>query len=524
MATEEMTGNRDTAGGLAIVLLVLPMALVVGFFSGDSFALGAVATAGMLAVFAFAVVPVSVPLKIAFMVLALTFLQKSFGYARVESVRGLNAGNVLIGGAVLFWAYRGLKTGRWYRSSPIDAWLLATVILVPVTSIVLTSASGRIPGYSIGSEGSFYKQWITAYIYYFILSQCVETRREAKHLVFLVLGLVAVAVLDDLPHALRFSSWHESRSEGFLQEANHYAALLTMTSPYLFLVLFLRKDLIWGRILVMGILGGLALSLLATYSRSGYIAFVLSLFGSAVVAWVGTRRFPVGIPVLVLAGALFVPIAAVPQVVDYVRERFEVQTYKRAKRKSYGQYSTMNQYSGDRLEIWKGAVAMARERPIFGVGFHAFETQLPKHHARGVSNYPHNVLLGGLAEGGVIWLCCLAMLFWTLIRFLYQNWKITLAEKDAWGQIVCGGAVVCFVIMLWTSMTLDFFHPGPKTIAFWVLMAAALRYGFLPPEPSRSTAAARSPESGPPLAPARPQGSAAWTSNSSTSSNGPLGS
>jgi O-antigen ligase len=227
---------------------------------------------------------------------------------------------------------------------------------------------------------------------------------------------------------------------------------------------------------------------------------------------VGTRRFPVGIPLLVMGGALLVPIAAVPQVVDYVRERFEVQTYKRAKRKSYGQYSTLNQYSGDRLEIWKGAVAMARERPVFGVGFHAFESELPKYHIGRKANYPHNVFLGSLAEGGVIWLSCQVMLLWALIRFLYQNWKITLAEKDAWGQIVCGGAVVCFGIMLWTAMTLDFFHPGPKNTAFWVLMAGAVRYGFLPPEPARS------------LEPVGVPGGAVWTSNSSTSSNGPSGS
>ena len=96
--------------------------------------------------------------------------------------------------------------------------------------------------------------------------------------------------------------------------------------------------------------------------------------------------------------------------------------------------------------------------------------------------YPHNHWLGTLAEGGVLWLTAMVVFFFQVFRTVYQNWKITLADRDVWGQVICGGAVASFVVMMWASITQAFHDASPKTTLFWLLMAGAVKYAILPPD------------------------------------------
>jgi O-antigen ligase len=178
--------------------------------------------------------------------------------------------------------------------------------------------------------------------------------------------------------------------------------------------------------------------------------------------------------------------------------------YKTARRKSYTEAKLLNQYSGDRIVLWKGALRMAEQNPIFGVGFHVYNTEIAKYHPKGVMgiNYCHNVLLGALAEGGIIWLSAFLVFYWKFGQVLYQNWRLVLREGDMAGQIFCGGAFLAFGIMIWIGLSNDFFNPGPKNPIFWVTMAGAVRYGMLVREGTREDGAPPRPLGSPPAAPA----------------------
>jgi O-antigen ligase len=463
-----------------LILALIPVAAVLGFLAGETLPI-TIAVAG--AVFGLALLgmtPLSIPVKLIFVLVGFSFLQKVFGYIKFGEVRGINIGNILLLLSLSYWLLRGLGRGQVYRPTPIDPWLLAWAILVPLTSIFYTVAYRKVPGFTLSEELVWYKQWVTPPIYFFLFCQCVETRQDIRRFFRLLLALIGLVVLAGLPEVLQFANWRGGRSQGAVQQPNDYAALLACISPFFFLIAFLLRDRLLPRVLAIVLLGFLAISILTTYSRAGYVGFGLALVGSAYLAFRSTGRLPFVGPVLVLGCVGLLPVVAAPQILDYVEQRFEMKTYKRAARKSYSEFGALNQYSGDRLELWTSALEMAQDSPLFGVGFHAYPREVPKYHSRGVGNYPHNQFLGALAEGGVVWLTLLLVLLWRTGRLLFENWLQTVRESDVRGEVICGGALVGFTVMLWTALSNDFFNPGPKSTIFWVVMAAGIMYGLLP--------------------------------------------
>lgn len=468
--------------GLLLVLAVLPVALAIGFSAGETATLASVAAIGFLFLIFISRVHLSMVVKIIFILIALTFLQRVFGYFKLGSVRGLNFGNALLLIALCYWALFGMRRGRLYVPTPIDFWIVVTLILIPLISLYYTAAFRRVPGYSIPEELSRFKQWITPMIYFFLVCQCFERKRELRILYCLTIGLIALVVLEGLPEALRGGeNWREGRSEGIVAQPNDYAALLALVAPYPFLFVFIQKGHLRWRAAALCLLALMGFSVLTTYSRAGYGGFALGLIGAGYLAYKATGKLPINMPTIVILAVCMVPFAAAPDLIDSVKDRFSMEGYKTAKRKSYTEAKLLNQYSGDRIVLWKGALRMAEQNPIFGVGFHVYNTEIVKYHPKGWRgiNYCHNVLLGALAEGGIIWLSAFLVFYWKFGQVLYQNWRLVLHQGDTAGQILCGGAFLAFVIMIWIGLSNDFFNPGPKNPIFWVTMAGAVRYGML---------------------------------------------
>jgi O-antigen ligase len=485
------TSTLPAPAGWLITLALLPVAAMLGFGTGDSLLLVAAGALGLLACFAFFAVPLSVPVKLMFLLITVTFLQKALGYFKVGEVRGLNFGNLLLVAAGTYWLVSGYTRGRIYVPTPLDFWLCLYVLAFPLFSIAYTLYFRALPGYSFGKELAWYKQWVTPFIYFFLLCQMLESRRDVRRLFILVIALVGVAILMGMPEALSISSWQTQRAAGLVGQPNDYAALLATMAPFPLLVLFMLRERPAARVLALIFLGCLGLCLLSTYSRAGYIAFGLALIGAAYLAYRGTRRVAFVGPMVVVGALCLTPFVVAPQLLEAVQSRFEVSTYKRAQRKSYSRVDEINQFSGNRLEIWKGAIRMAEDRPLLGVGFHAFEIELPNYWSQKYSNYPHNQFLGALAEGGVGWLTVLIILFFVTLKLLWQHWRATLAAGDIRGQIICGGALLSFVIMISFACANDFFNPSPKTTVFWVVLAGAVKYTLLPEqadEPAVATA------------------------------------
>ena len=475
----EATTHETPIPGWVLILLLAPLALLLGFAAGDSFLFIGLAVLAIASIVGFSAIRLSLAVKLIFLLIVITFLQRLLGYFKLGEARGVNVLNLLLVSTIGYWLLGGLRRGTFYRPSPIDFWLCITVVVIPVVSLTYTVAFGRVPGYDLTSQLAWYKRYITPFIYLFLLSQCLESKRDIRYLYYLIFAIVALVVLQGMPEVVHFSNWRESRSEGIVGQANDYAALLATTAPLFFLWVLLFPGHRAMKTVVIVLLGCMAISMLTTFSRAGYIGFAMAFGGAVFIAYKVTRRLTVLGPVILFSTLCLLPIVAMPQIVDSLATRFQPETYKRSHRKSYSKFEGINQYSGGRLELWKSALRMAEDYPVLGVGFHAFELVLPRYHYLQWSNYCHNQFLATLAEGGIIWLTALCALYWKLYRLLYQNWRTVFSQGDRTGILICGGALLSYLIMLFLSLTSDFNNPGPKSLVFWITIAGALRYGLL---------------------------------------------
>ena len=150
---------------------------------------------------------------------------------------------------------------------------------------------------------------------------------------------------------------------------------------------------------LIALVAGLGLAVLATLSRSSYVAAAAMVFtflflrGSRVWAAV-LLLLLVGAPILLSAGA---------------------GTIEDAVRRVVGTVSagTLDASSGARLDLWQAAINGFERSPIFGVGYQQFSAQLPSLWEGSVSDlaiasrapdyaYAHNLYLTVLSQTGLI--------------------------------------------------------------------------------------------------------------------------
>lgn len=101
-------------------------------------------------------------------------------------------------------------------------------------------------------------------------------------------------------------------------------------------------------------------------------------------------------------------------------------------------------YVGRREQIWRYAVDMFAERPLFGIGPNGYETQYrllkPKHDPYVFGN-AHNIYLGVLSELGLLGACTLASLALSAMWLWVVGLRRVAMQSDVWLWMLACGAV-----------------------------------------------------------------------------------
>ena len=193
----------------------------------------------------------------------------------------------------------------------------------------------------------------------------------------------------------------------------------------------------------IGALAGLAASML-TGTRGGWAALVLAaLVLGRHVGRIGSHRVHalLAAGVAVLAAAWFVPALGVQA--RFVEGVHEARTW-------YEGGSVWTNV-GTRLELWKGAVMLIREHPLFGMNFDACRARLAEYAQAGrldpmVLQLPHlhndglQVLATGGAVGFVIWAATLVAPLRFFLRQLGQDREHAVRMPQF--AVALGGALV----------------------------------------------------------------------------------
>ena len=260
------------------------------------------------------------------------------------------------------------------------------------------------------------KQWLTPVLFYFIALWVVRDRRTVKTVAVLIMVAVVVVALMAIRDYMNVSdsSFDESRVGGIAEHSNTLGAFFDY---YMFLLLgffliYARKLKAWVLLIPFALCFR---GIMVTFSRGAYLAFAA---GSLAACWfrskllflaaVATGLLLVMTPALLPAGIRYrMGMTLVKSPADFAASQDIAENFEAS--------------SAHRIEIWRGAMAMIKDSPWWGVGYGAFPRMIPNYTDVNLGYVDaHNSYLLIAAEMGLptlaVFLLVLLMAWW------YTSW------------------------------------------------------------------------------------------------------
>lgn len=188
-------------------------------------------------------------------------------------------------------------------------------------------------------------------------------------------------------------------------------------------------------------------ALVLTFSKGSYLA----LGALVLVAALSVRRW--GIPILV--GAAIVAVLA--SLIPLIAQRL----------------TTIPSSIGGRLELFRGALQMIRDHPIFGLGLGGYTFQF-----RGLTPeiYPHDVWLTFWVEVGLLGMIAFAVI---LFGLLWQGWRAW-PRMQGFYRPVLWGASAALVMWAVHGLVDSPYWKNDMSVEFWILAALVVVSSPLP--------------------------------------------
>jgi O-antigen ligase len=308
----------------------------------------------------------------------------------------------------------------------------------------------------IGDERfSAWKNYVEMFLFALVVASTIKEKNQIR----LLLILMGISVLlvnrsyystlssRDLSH---FS--YEVRDAGALGYAgvNGLAAFEAMFGSFLLGTYAFTKK-IYAKVGILLILATCCYCLLFSFSRGGYLGF---LVGLATVGLFKTRWFLVATAVIVIGWQTLLPVA--------VQERISMTTEDAAEGQRF------DSSAQERLVLWDDAMDLFKRNPITGTGFQTYGYMGRVGGFRDTHNYYVKIL----AETGIVGLMLYLLLLWKLFR---SGFSLFFGTDDTfWRSIGLG-----FIALLVSITVMNFF--GDRWTYqqadgyLWILLGCVLR-------------------------------------------------
>jgi O-antigen ligase len=256
-------------------------------------------------------------------------------------------------------------------------------------------------------------------------------------------------------------------------DPNIYGRFLALTMIVLAAALLWTHEKRTARLIAV-VIAVLWAALVLTLSQSSFAALLVGLAVLAALRW---RPGPV--VALAVAGVLAAGAVVVvhPGVLGVSSESA----------------AALNRATSGRVALVRGAVQMARDRPLWGVGSGAFAEQYRRREhvrSRRVAAVSHTMPLTIAAEQGAIGLAAYLALLWTAFSLLFADLRRTLRRRpDSWAV---GGAAVAaaFCALVLHTLVYAAFLEDPLA---WTLLALAAALHARARRPARDVVPAPAP-------------------------------
>jgi putative inorganic carbon (HCO3(-)) transporter len=369
---------------------------------------------------------------------------------------GLNGTNGLLALLLLAWAIHGKRA----TTSPAPGATLVAVYMV-LTLMSFVTAAVTVGTWFVTDHLLDVKGWLDQFVVFFAFLRLIRDGKMARRML-VYLMLAAAVVL-----ALGFQEWLEKRGASTIEKSrllgpqmqpNDFGAYLACTATFFVApaLINLRRWRIWA--MTIPYLVVLARVMLTTFSRGAYLGAGLA---AVVVAHVRGKVFILGAAVLGLVLA-----AAMPELVPQSLRARMSQTES-------GETEELDASSQTRLVLWKAALTMTAESPVFGWGFKAFPRFKGRYTEVDVPESDnHNMYLYLSSQMGIPAVVVLLLIFWRLYShgvYAYRHGRDGPARVI--GMSAAGMAAAVALVNMFGSRMVDICVTAP----FWITFAVVLR-------------------------------------------------
>jgi O-antigen ligase len=343
---------------------------------------------------------------------------------------------VVLGVALGLTAYAGRLPSL--RAVPVRTFLIAAGCLIAASALSILQA---------GSHGAAAREtlklveyalaFLTAYLC-FKLDPADEPVRLAIAAVVSIVALGALAQeFGDAPSVVHFNNSVVPRIAGTLEGPNQLAGYLEIGIALLAAFVCARPR--WEFSVALGLA---AFADILTYSRFGLTGAAIAI---AIVAIV-YRRAALGLVAPLVAAAL----AGAGTTVGW------------AESAHVGAGTIYAGGVGPRSDLWRAAVTLWREHPIFGVGAGNFELDLPGVGLSGVRTHANSLYLQALVEGGIPLILATLYFVWTSIA--------SFVRRASASPFVCAALAASIALALHQTVDDVVFYPKVGEM-WWIVLA-----------------------------------------------------
>ena len=375
----------------------------------------------------------------------------------------LNLTNILTGITVICWVLNSISKNKKLIEHVNLNWFILLFFVQCAISVTQVNFYGNQSSF-IGFIVQL-KRWLTPIALYFIAMNMVTTKKELKKVIVIIMLVVfAVGIITsiggvDLNTERSFSKIRVGSIAG---QPNSMAAFFVY---YMFLFLgffFVYFPAISSWFMLIPFIFCLK-GIEVTFSRGGYVA---AAFGIMATTFFKNKVLTVflcfGIIMLVLMPQ-FLPLS----IQNAINRTIE-------SKNSYGANfeEVIDKSSSSRLVIWRGALEMIMDDPIFGVGYGEFATNLPRYVPEMGPKDAHNTYLLIAAEMGIPALIVF-MCIWGIV-FIKSFWLYKKTE-DKFFKAFALGMLGGIMGMLATNMFGSRLNASGITSYYWILSGIVMR-------------------------------------------------
>ena len=316
-----------------------------------------------------------------------------------------------------------------------------------------------------------FKRWFTPIMMYFLVLNTVKDRATIRNIVTIIMIATTVVGLMAIYDYIEAGdvSLEKARIGGIATHSNSLAAFFNyyIFLPLGFLYMNASRWKAWGLLIPFLIQFR---GIMVTFSRGGYIAFAFGLYAinffrskilfflTLVATWVIILN-----PVFLPAGIRYRMSQTFTQQVSYVNMVENVE-------------DSVDGSTSSRIEIWKGALKMISEQPIFGVGYGLFFPLIAHYWVGGFSIDAHNTYLIIAAEMGIPAL--LTFLFIVLL-VTWHTFTLYRTTEDAYAKALALGFLGGLFGLMVSNMFGSRLDSQEVSSYFWILAALVIRLRIL---------------------------------------------